>query len=132
MAQGIYFRSDAHKTRLLNAIQSIGKVYDNGKLDPEYACALYILTNEEGTWEQTRPYVSRDGIDFEPGILTEQDFGGAYTSLIELAGNLFSGGSIKANPADFTARLDEYNFAIAVSAIMIRRHGLHINDLKGE
>lgn len=130
MAQ-IYFRNAEHKTRLLNAIQSIGKVYDNGKLDPEYACALYILTNEEGTWKQTRPYVTRDGIDFE-GILTEQDFGGAYTSLIELAGNLFSGGSIKANPVDLAARLDDYNFLIAYSALWIRRFGLHINDLKGE
>lgn len=127
----VYFRDAGHQARLLSAIQSIGKVYNNGKLDREYACALYVLTNEEETWEQTRQYVSQDGIDFE-GILNEQDFGGAYTSLIELAGNLFSGGSIKANPVDVVARLDEYNFAIAVSAIMIRRHGLHINDLKGE
>lgn len=130
MPQNIYFKSEGHKERLLAAIQAIGKVWENGKIDPEYGAALYILCADLATWQRTSSYVTPSGIDFE-AILEDEDFSGGYGVLISLAGNLFND-NVKVNAVDIPSRLDERNFTLALSAFIIRRHGLQVSDLQSE
>lgn len=128
MAETIYYKSPSHKTRLLDAMQALGKV-DGGVLDPEYASALYILTADAGIWNRARGYISNRGIAIEE-MLKREDFSGGYEVLVKLAGNLFNGNE-HIDPLEFL-RLDESNFLLALSAIMIRRHGLRLEDLREE
>lgn len=118
----IFFKSDAHKARFLGAMQRLIKVTD-GILDPEYASCLYILSADSSTWNKAQDYVSHDGIDIET-LLKEVDFSGAYSVLILLAGNLFNGNE-HVDPVEFM-RLDDGNFKVALSAIMLRRGGLRL------
>ena len=127
MQDGI-FRSAGHKSRFVTAMQQLGK-HDAGKLDPEYASAVYILTSDDFTWEKASGYVSRRGILFDD-LLDEVDFSSGYRILIQLAGNLFNGGQ-HIDPVEFM-RLDEGNFGVAQVAIHLRRHSAHLNDFKGE
>lgn len=120
----MFFKSEAHKLRFLTAIQDIGKVYE-GKLDQEYAAALYILTATSGTWEKASSYVSHDGIDF-PAMLQEEDFSSGYLTLIKLAGNLFNGEQ-HLDPLEFMG-LDEFNFRAALTALELRHYSHHIDD----
>ncbi|HYT34333.1 MAG TPA: DUF6075 family protein [Ktedonobacteraceae bacterium] len=121
----IFFTSPDHKKRWLTAILTIGKVYD-GKLDPEYASALYILTSRNETWQQASAYVDRDGIEFE-ALFAAAHFSGAYSALVRLAGNLFNG-QTECSPVELY-RLDESNFTIALTAFQIRRVSLPINEI---
>lgn len=120
----IYFKSEGHKQRLLTAMQSIGKIY-GGKLDPEYAAALYILTADAGTWESTQTFVYGDGINIE-GMLGGLSSG--ETIMLQLAGNLFNGNQ-HIDPLEFV-RLDERNFLVALSAIVVRRVGMRLEDFE--
>ncbi len=121
----IFYTSPEHKQRWLSAILGIGKVYD-GKLDPEYGAAIYILTSSASTWDKASKYVDRDGIDFE-ALLREVDFSGAYSQLIMLAGNLFNG-QTHVDPVELY-RLDDRNFAVAMDAFQIRRVSLPISEI---
>lgn len=121
-----FFTSPEHKRRWLMSMLQIGKVYD-GKLDPEYGAALYILTSSAGTWNKAGPYVDRDGIDFE-AMLAEVDFSGGYGVLIHLAGNLFND-RFTASPVDLATRLDSENFTIALNALQIRRVSWSLGEL---
>jgi hypothetical protein len=123
MTAGIFFTSAEHKQRLLSAMQCIGKI-DDGKLDPEYASALYILTSSAGTWQKASGYVDRGGIDFE-AMLEELDFSGGYSILIKLASNLFNS-NMHIDPIEFL-RLDETNFMVALTSIQLRRSSLKEN-----
>ena len=125
MATDIFFTSPEHKQRFLTATLAIGKIYE-GLLDPEYASAFYILTSGTGTWQKAQSYVDRDGIDFE-ALLREVDFPGAYTELIRLAGNLFNG-QTACSPVELM-RLDDRNFAVALTAFQIRRVSLPIVEI---
>lgn len=125
MKEGI-FVSDEHRERFAQAIQSIGKIWESGRIDPEYGAALYIFTSSASTWERASGYVSSTGILVEK-LLKQVDFGGAYTVLIELAGNLFNG-NIHVDPVEFM-RLDENNFQIVLHAIRLRRYGLRFSDV---
>lgn len=127
MAEGIFFKSEGHKQRLIATIRQLGKVWENGRLDPEYASALYILSADAATWNQAQAYVERSGIDFE-AMLAEVDFSSGYTVLINLAWNIFNDGQ-KLDVLDLL-RLDEGNFNVALSALKLRRHGAHVNDFK--
>ncbi len=121
----MFFTSAGHKSRFVAAMQQIGKVYD-GKLDPEYGAALYILTASAGTWSKAESYVSSDGI----GIATMLEggaFGGGHSVLIQLAGNLFNGEE-HIDPLEFL-RLDDGNFQVALTAIIVRRSSIHIDGL---
>lgn len=119
-----YFRSDEHKQRLLATMRALGKVYGS-RLDAEYAAALYILQEDEITWNvAVSKYVSRHGIDFDAML----DFSGGYSVLIKLAGHLFNGLQ-RVEPLDLL-RLDDGNFAIALEAMRIRRVGLRVQDLQ--
>lgn len=122
MKEHIFFKSPKHRERFLAAIQSIGKIYDD-KVDPEYGAAVYILTSSLSTWQKTSSYVESDGIDF-PKMLKRVDFSGGYVSLIKLAGNLFNDRTHVA-PIELYS-LDDTNFAIALTALQIRRHNWHI------
>lgn len=121
----IFFTSPEHKQRFLTAMLTGGKI-DSGKLDPEYASALYILTSSAGTWQKAESYVGRDGIDFE-AMFAEVDFSGAYSALIRLAWGLFNGGATL-NPQDLYG-LDERNFTAALSALQVRRVNLPLDEL---
>ncbi len=115
----IFFKSEAHRARFLTAIKQFGKVYD-GKVDPEYGAAFYVLTSDESTWNQAKGYVSSHGINFD-NLLQEVDLGGSgYTALIKLAGNLFNDGYTAANPVDLMG-LDNQNFEVALNAFRVRR-----------
>jgi len=121
----IFFKSPEHKQRFLAVMQTYGHVYD-GKLDQEYGAALYILTADLDTWQQTSSYVYHDGIDFE-GMFKEVDFSGGYTRLVKLAGNLFNSGQ-HIEPIDFcAAQLDDDNFQVALAALQLRRNALHVS-----
>jgi hypothetical protein len=113
-----YFTSKEHQARFLATMHEIHKI-DNGKLDPEYAAAVYILTSRAGTWERAQPYVSSGGIEFEE-LLSEVDWSGGYSSLLNLAANLFND-RYPCNPCDVVTRLDHENFTIALNAMQIRR-----------
>lgn len=121
----LFFTSPEHKARFLSAMHALGKVYD-GKLDPEYGAALYILTSSAATWQRASGYVDRDGIDFEV-LLAEVDFSGAYSQLIRLAGNLFNDRTA-CSPVELY-RLDDRNFAVAMTAFQIRRRALPLDDV---
>ena len=123
----IFFTSPEHKYRLAAAIQGMDKIWENGKLDPEYTAALYILTAHLGTWDRTKSYVTKHGISFEE-MLKEQDFSGGYSVLIMLASNLFNSNA-HVDPIEFL-RLDEENYKLALNAINIRRYSMHMNDFK--
>ena len=120
----MFFKSEAHKQRFLEAVQS--KVY-GGKLDQEYSAALYILTATGGTWERASKYVSRDGIVLET-MVKEVHLSSGYLTLIKLAGNLFNG-RLHVDPLDFMG-LDEANFSVALTALELRYQSHHIDDLK--
>lgn len=120
MADGI-FKSVEHKQRFLNAIRGIGKIWD-GKFDPEYAAALYLLTEDENTWLQSAPYVRNSGIDIE-NLLKKGKFSSGYKVLIKLAGNLFNSNQ-HVDPIQLL-RLDEDNFRLALFSIFVRRYGLN-------
>lgn len=125
MSEGIFFKSDEHKMRFLATMQAIGKVY-KGKLDQEYSSALFILTASRATWEKAQSYVNRDGIDIET-MLKEVDFSGGYSVLIKLAGNLFNNEQ-HLDPLELL-RLDDSNFDLALDAIRLRRHSMHVGEL---
>lgn len=114
-----YFTSEAHKARFLATMHEIHKI-DGGKLDPEYGAAIYVLTSSASTWEKASDYVSGGGIEFEE-LLSEVDWSGGYSSLIKLAANLFNE-RFPASPVDLPTRLDDRNFAVAMTAFQIRRH----------
>lgn len=120
----IFFTSLEHKQRWLAAMRAIGKIY-GGKLDPEYASALYILTADLDTWQQASRYVDRDGIDFE-ALLAEVHWSSGYGVLIRLAGNLFNDRT-SLSPVELM-RLDDTNFIVALTAFQIRRASLPIDD----
>lgn len=135
---GIFFKSAAHPERLLTAMQGIGKIYD-GKLDNEYAAALYILTADAATWSKASDYVSRRGIRFAD-LLEEADFSHGHLLLVKLAANLFFSRDLTAHtlehapevvvgPVDLVRTLDETNFKLALSAIQLRRYSAHVDDL---
>jgi hypothetical protein len=124
----MFFKSAQHKAGFITAMQGIGKVYD-GKIDPEYGAALYILLADEDTWNQASNYVSRSGIDFET-MFKREHFSGGYSVLIHLAGNLFND-RIPCNAVELML-LDESNFQVALTAIQLRRHSHHIDDVKKE
>lgn len=113
-----YFTSKDHHARFLATMREIRKI-DAGKLDPEYAAAVYILTSRSGTWERARSYVSSGGIEFE-ALLSEVDWSGGYSSLLNLAANLFND-RYPCNPCDVVTRLDSENFELALTAMKIRR-----------
>ena len=120
----IFFTSAAHKAGFLTAMAGLRKIYD-GKLDPEYGAAIYVLTSSASTWDKASEYVDRDGIDFE-GLLRDVDFSGAYSNLIRLAGNLFNG-QTACSPVELY-RLDERNFTVALTALRLRRTSVAVAD----
>ncbi len=121
----MFFKSTEHKERLLTVIQEIGKVY-SGKLDQEYAAALYILTADMDTWEQASNYVARGGIDI-PALLEKGSFSGGYSVLIQLAGNLFNS-QVHLDPVELY-RLDDNNFQVALTALQLRRYSHPLDEV---
>lgn len=122
----IFYTSPDHKKRWLTAILTIEKTWE-GKLDPEYASALYILTSSARTWQKTASSVDREGIDFA-AMVQEVDFSGGSVRLIRLAWNLFNDGT-PCNPVDLVTAIDEQNFTIALNALQIRRARLPLSEL---
>lgn len=128
MAANIFFTSADHKARFLVAMRAIGKLYV-GKLDPEYAAAIYVLTSSAGNWNKAQSYVDHEGIDFE-ALLAEVDYSGSYRVLIQLAWNLFNSGTAL-SPVELV-HLDTTNFTIALTALQIRRASLPLSELTSE
>jgi hypothetical protein len=124
MSNNIVFKGPEHKQRFVETMQRIGGKIYQGQFDPEYAAAVYILTADLSTWRKAGTYVARNGIDFE-SLLEEVDFSGSYQVLIKWAGNLFNEQQ-HLDPIE-TLRLDESNFQIALSALLIRRYGLQVS-----
>jgi len=122
---GIFLTPD-HKRLFEEVMTWLGKIYD-GKFDAEYSAAVFILTADAITWDQAESYVSRTGIRFDD-LLKEEDFSGGYKVLIKLAGNLFNGNQ-DVNPVEFMC-LDNNNFKVALSAIMVRRFGIRVEDTR--
>jgi hypothetical protein len=125
----IFFKSPEHKERFVTTIQSIGKVYD-GRIDTEYGSAIYILTEGSTTWSKACDYIKQHGIDFE-AMQKEMDWSSGYSILVRLASNLFGNSDERVTPLEFMW-LDEVNFQIALSALLVRRQSLLLADLKSE
>lgn len=123
MTEGIFFTSPEHQQRFLGAMQQLGKI-DAGKLDPEYASALYILTADLATWHKAQPYVDRHGLDI-PTLLEEVHFSSGYTVLLQWACNLFNS-YLHSDPIELL-RLDEDHFKLALSALHIRYYSLGVH-----
>jgi hypothetical protein len=128
MTSSISFRSAEHRTRLAESIERLGKVErSNGKIDPWYGAALYILSADLHTWNSSQPFISSHGIKFDE-ILANNHFSSGYITLIEVAANLFlDNGHV--DLSRFT-NLDENNFKLAIDAIKLRRYSLLVSDLK--
>jgi hypothetical protein len=126
MKASIFFKAAEHQQRFASAMQQLGKIY-SGKLDQEYAAAVYILTADLDTWQQASDYVGRDGIDI-PTLLQEIHFSGGYAVLIMLAGNLFNS-QTHVDPVELM-RLDDSNFMVALTALQVRRYSLHVDSFK--
>jgi hypothetical protein len=118
----IFFKSAQHKERFVATMQRLGKI-DDGKFDPEYAAAIYILTADLSTSQKSSEYMSCHGIDLDT-LLEEVHFSGGYGVLIELAGNLFNG-QRHIDPLEFL-RLDCGNFNIAITSLIVRRNGYRV------
>lgn len=114
-----------HKARFLAAMQKFDKVY-NGRIDPEYGAAFFVLTSDLHTWHQAQRYVERDGILFEEVL--QCDWSGGYRVLIQWTANLFNEHAAPAIGPVELMRLDEPNFEVAVSALRIRRSGLYLTE----
>jgi hypothetical protein len=126
----MYWKSATHKQRFLAIMQQIGKVFD-GRVDPEYGAALYILTSDASMWEQASKYVERNAIRIED-LLSEVDFSHGYEVLIKLAANLFNElneAGQQVRPVDLMI-LDEENFQVALAALQIRYSSLRVDDVK--
>lgn len=119
----ITFKGKGHQARFLAAVQTIGKVYE-GQIDPEYGAALFVLTSTLHTWQQAHDYVTCHGIRFDE-IVDACHWSEGYRVLLRWAANLFNPDADHCDPVELM-RLDEGNFAIAVSALHIRRGGLSI------
>jgi hypothetical protein len=117
------FHSLAHQQRFVDVMRKIGKVSHDGTCDQEYGAALFVLTADPFTWEQSEPYVSRYGIDFED-LLSDSHWSGGYINLLRLAANLFNG-TTPCSPIDLY-RLDQSNFTLAMTAFQLRRHSFSI------
>jgi hypothetical protein len=125
----LFFKSEGHKKRFVEIMQCKGKI-DDGKLDPEYGSALFVLTADLGTWNRVQEYMEH-GIDFED-MLQELDWSGGYRVLLQWAANLFNEHAASINPVELM-RLDEGNFKVALSALIIRRYSLPLSELsKGQ
>jgi hypothetical protein len=122
----MYFKSQEHRERFLAALLALGKIY-NDKIDQEYGAALYILTADHAIWQKAQPYIERHAIDIE-AMLAEIDLSHGYEILVKLAGNLFNGEQ-HLDPLDFII-LDERNFAVALTALQIRRSSLSLQVLE--
>jgi hypothetical protein len=120
--EDIFFKSDGHKERFFAIMQKIGKI-DAGKLDNEYAAAVFILTADLSTWHDAAEYVKPTGIDFET-LLEEVDFSGGYTVLLKWACNLFNS-NMHIDPVELM-RLDESNYLVALSALKLRRYSMRV------
>lgn len=121
----IFFRSAAHKARFLGAINQIGKIYD-GKLDPEYAAALYILTASSGSWLKAAGHVSRNGIDFEE--LRATAYSSGEQTMLAIAWSLFNGHQ-SVNLADLSG-LDGHNFRITLDAMRLRWRNWSLREIE--
>jgi hypothetical protein len=130
MTDNIFFKSPAHRERLVEAIERLEKIEEsNGKADSWYVAALYILTADHATWDDVQPYVSSTGIKFDD-ILANIHFSSGYATMIEVAANLFRD-SGQVDLSRFT-NLDESNFQIVIDAIRLRRYSIGMDELKGE
>ncbi len=123
----MFFKSPAHKARFLAIMQQIGKVYDGDKLEQEYGAALYILTADAGIWQQAQAYVERHAIHIDT-MLQEINLSSGYSTLLLLAGNLFNGNK-HVDPVELM-RLDDSNFAVALTALHIRRAPPRLADIQ--
>ena len=61
-------------------------------------------------------------------MLQDVDFSTGYAVLIKWAGNLFNN-EVHVDPVELL-RLDERNFAVALSALHIRRYGLRVQECR--
>ncbi len=126
MPTNILFKKPEHKQRFVAAMQAIGGKIYRGTYDPEYGAALYVLTADASTWQKARDYVSCHGIDFG-ALLEDLDWSGGHRALLQWAANLFNEQAAQCNPVELM-RLDESNFHVALSALLIRRYGLQASD----
>lgn len=131
----IYFRSEKHKERFINAIQEMDKLSEGNHIYGEYASAIYIITSHLDIWEQASQYISRDGIKF-PEMLQKEHFSSTRLELVKLATNMFNeymklddDTPIRADMLQ-VVNLEESMFMVAVEAIKIRHYGLRLDDLK--
>lgn len=129
MAEDIFFKGPEHKQRLAEATQRLEKVERDGKADPWYCSALYILSADLHTWNSSQPYMSRRGIKFDE-ILANNHFSSGYITLIEVAANLFRD-SGQVDLSRFT-NLDENNFKVVMEAIKIRRYSLQMSNFNAQ
>jgi hypothetical protein len=125
--ENIFFKSQGHRERLTEALERLEKVESNGKADPWYASALYVLTSDASMWDDVQPYVRTTGIKFDD-ILEKIHFSSGYVTMIEVAANLFrDNGQI--DLSRFT-NLDENNFRLVIDAIRLRRYSVLMDELK--
>ncbi len=83
---------DGHREAMKQAVAETPAI-KAGRLDREYAAALYLLTGMEYVWPRLKQYANRDGIDHE-GMLDEPLSCGERL-IVGLAGNLFNGGHLR-------------------------------------
>ncbi len=119
----IFFKSVPHKERFERIMREIDKI-DGTTFDREYASLVYLLTAHIGIWERAEEYVSSSGIRV-PDMLEEVHFSSGEVTLIQWGGNLFNETMVNCNPVELM-RLDEVNFQLATTALLLRRHGYQV------
>lgn len=128
----MFFKSDDHRQTFAESLQAMGKVF-RGRIDAEYGAALYILTMNEEMREKSHNHI-REGGFFFAEMLEQEDFSSGYATLVKLARDLFTGSHYEDAPLHVIEfmNLDERNYAVAMTAIQIRRNSSPLADVEKE
>lgn len=119
----VAFASDEHKEHFANVIDSLHKVNADRRVDPEYGAAIFILTSTHmSLWEMARNHIRGEKIDFT--AMMNQPLSSGEVIMLKLASHLFNE-QTHIDPVELV-RLDEQNFQLALSAIRLRRYGMHL------
>jgi len=121
MKTTIHWAYDGHREEFQLALSQTRAVYPNGKINPEYGTALYLLTGLEGTWPRLSQYVTMDGID-HCKMVKRVVLSSGEKLIVGLAGNLFNGDMcVKLTPLDLVGRLDRDTWEMVLTAFDLRR-----------
>lgn len=115
----IKFRNTDHQERFDRAAADLGFPFG---LPADWAACLFILTADEWTWKAVVRHVNLEAREIFWTKIRRLDFGRGIEFLMQLAQYLYNGTG-KIDLERLWETLDDSNFALAMSAIQVRRRG---------